>query len=60
MICHQADMVTDGFGFSLNPNQTYTILVHDPNFFLMASNPMVFPRIWATYKVCLAKLLICI
>ena len=47
----QADMVKDGFGFTLDPELSYTVIVHDPKYYIMGSNPLVFPRMWLTYKV---------
>ena len=47
----EADMVKDGFGFSLDPNMSYTVIVHDPKYYVFDSNPLVFPRMWLTYKV---------
>ena len=46
-----ADMVTEGVVFGLDPSLSYRIMLHDPNFYLLASNPLVFPRIWVEYKV---------
>lgn len=46
-----ADMITDALGFGLNPEMSYRVILHDPNYYLLASNPMVFPRIWVEYTV---------
>ena len=46
----QADMVKDSLTFQLDPNLSYKVIIHDPKFFLMASNPLVFPRIWKEFK----------
>merc|ERR1711915_192629 len=46
----KADMLTDGLVFQLDPKLSYRIIIHDPNYLLMASNPLVFPRIWQDYK----------
>ena len=46
-----ADFVTDGFIFGLNPNQQYDVLIHDPNFYLLVTNPLVFPRFWLRFVV---------
>ena len=47
----QADMVTDGLLFAINPNISYRVFFHDPKYYLLVSNPMVFPRIWFEYEV---------
>ena len=36
--------------FQLDPNLGYRIFLHDPLYFAMATNPLVFPRIWKDYK----------
>lgn len=46
----RADMMKDGIFFRLDPNLSYKVIIHDPRFFLMTSNPLVFPRIWKEYK----------
>ena len=46
-----ADMVQDGFGFSVDPEKSFTVIVHDPKYYILGSNPLVFPRMWLTYKV---------
>ena len=50
-----ADMITDALGFGLNPEMSYRVLLHDQNYYLLASNPMVFPRIWVEYPVPMFK-----
>ena len=47
----QADTVNDGFGFALDPKKTYLIILHDPKYYVLGSNPLVFPRMWLTYTV---------
>ena len=47
----QADMTKDGFMFTLDPEKSYTIILHDPKYYIIGENPMVFPRMWLTYKV---------
>ena len=47
----QADMIGDGFWFGLNSSLTYDIAFHDPNFYLLTSNPLVFPRVLKTLRV---------
>ena len=47
----EAHMITDGLIFGLDPNKAYVVLLHDPNYFLLASNPLIFPRIWLDYRV---------
>ena len=51
----EADMVTDGLLFALNPNTSYRVFFHDPKYYLLVSNPMVYPRIWFEYKVILSS-----
>ena len=46
----KADMMADGLMFQLDPSLSYKVIIHDPKYFLMASNPLVFPRIWREYK----------
>ena len=46
----KADMLSDGVVFQLDPDLSYKVIIHDPKYFLMASNPLVFPRIWREYK----------
>ena len=46
----KADMLADGVIFQLDPDLSYKVIIHDPKYFLMASNPLVFPRIWREYK----------
>ena len=46
----KADMLEDGVIFQLNPELSYKVIIHDPKYYLMASNPLVFPRIWREYK----------
>ena len=46
-----ANFLKDGFIFGLNPNQQYDILIHDPNFYLLVTNPVVFPRFWIRFSV---------
>lgn len=50
MLQLNADMIVDGVVFMLDPELSYRVLFHDPRYFLMASNPLVFPRIWKEYK----------
>ena len=47
----EADMVKDGFGFSIDSEKSFTVIVHDPKYYILGSNPLVFPRMWLTYKV---------
>ena len=55
-----ADQTKDGLDFALKPNEPYLIFIHDPKFYLFASNPMIFPSIWKEFKVsinqCLTRL----
>ena len=46
----KADMMKDGLLFQLDPNLSYKVIIHDPKFYLIASNPLVFPRIWKEMK----------
>ena len=46
-----ADMITDGLAFGLNPNMSYRVILHDPNYYLLAYNPMVYPRISLEFTV---------
>ena len=46
-----ANQLTDGLAFGLNPNITYKVILHDPNFYLIVSNPLVFPGIWREFIV---------
>ena len=46
----KADMLADGLVFQLDPELSYKVILHDPKYLLMASNPLVFPRIWREYK----------
>ena len=39
----------DGTVFSVNPNATYHVSVHDPNYYLMTVRELVFPRILRVY-----------
>ena len=36
----------DGYLFNIhfNPGQNYSIFIHDPNFYVLAANPKIFPR----------------
>ena len=36
--------------FYLNPNLTQRIIIHDPLFYHILSNSLVFPRVWLEYK----------
>ena len=36
--------------FFLEPNITYKVLLHDPQFYLILINSLTFPRIWLDYK----------
>ena len=47
----QADAFEDVLMFAINPNISYEVFFHDPNYYLIVPNPMVFPRIWLEYKV---------
>ena len=40
----------DNIQFALNPNISYTIILHDPKFYALLGNPMLFPRIWKHFK----------
>ena len=46
-----ADQTKDGIDFALLPDVPYLIFIHDPNFYLFASNPMIFPSMWKESKV---------
>ena len=43
-------MLADAIFFHLDPQLSYRIFLHDPHYYVMASNPLVFPRIWKDYK----------
>ena len=36
--------------FYLNPNLTQRVIIHDPLFYHILSNALVFPRVWLEYK----------
>ena len=36
--------------FYLNPNLTYRVILHDPLFYHVVINGLVFPRVWLEYK----------
>ena len=40
----------DNTKFALNPNISYDIILHDPKFYALLGNPMLFPRIWKHFK----------
>ena len=44
-------MISDGIAFQLDATKAYIIFFHDENYYLLASNPLVFPTIWKEYKV---------
>ena len=46
----KADMMKDGLIFQLDPELSYKIYIHDPKYYLMAANPLVYPRIFRDYK----------
>ena len=39
----------DGITFTLNPNASFNLAVHDPNYFIMTARPLVFPGIFRRY-----------
>ena len=41
----------DGEVFLLNPNTSYQIWVHDPNYFILSGRPLIFPGIMKKYQV---------
>ena len=47
----KADQVKDGLMFALNSNVSYIVFIHDPKFYMFASNPFIFPSIWKEMKV---------
>ena len=36
--------------FFIDPNLTYKVILHDPQFYLVLPNSLAFPRIWLDYK----------
>ena len=32
--------------FSLDPDLDYLVILHDPTYLVVTSNPLVFPRVW--------------
>ena len=40
----------DTFSFYLNPELSYRVIIHDPRFYHIVSNSLVFPRIWLEFE----------
>merc|ERR1711978_358155 len=46
-----ADFYEDSFIFLLSTELNYRIIVHDPLFYHVIFNSLIFPRIWLEYKM---------
>ena len=40
----------DGVVFSFNPNANYSLVVHDPKYFIMSARQQIFPGIYRLYQ----------
>ena len=47
----QADAVSDGILFTLHTSLSYRVLIHDPKYYLLVTQPKIFPRIYFQLKV---------
>ena len=45
-----ADFYHDSIYFLLSTNFNYKIIIHDPLFYHLLSNSLIYPRIWLEYK----------